>query len=153
MWFLFNSAQRDHKNTDVYLTGFRIGVEPSLYPFIHGSYHTATGRQVSVSSTFIFHQTFMNIVIKNKHAVAKLRASPRKMLRTRLRGILECPKTVWSSASTTALKKTTASVFRYLSLGEQMLCTKCGFPIKCSVFLPFVRRPIFHIHTEQQIKL
>jgi hypothetical protein len=29
MWFLFNSAQRDHKNTDVYLTGFRIDVELS----------------------------------------------------------------------------------------------------------------------------
>ena len=58
MWFLFNSAQRDHKNTDVYLTGFRIDVELSLYPCVHRSYHTATGKQVSVSSTFLFHHDF-----------------------------------------------------------------------------------------------
>jgi len=153
MWFLFNSAQRDHRNTDVYLTGFRIEVELSLYPCIHRSYHTATGKQASVSNTFLFHQTFMNVVINNKHVVAKVKANPKKLIRTRLRGILECPNTVWSSASTIALKETTESIFRYLSLGEQTLYTIFGFPIRCSVFSPYGKRPIFHTHTEQQVKL
>jgi hypothetical protein len=70
MWFLFNSAQRDHKNTDVYLAGFRIDIELSLYPCIYRSYYIATGKQASVSSTFFCRlQTFMDFVIDNKHTV------------------------------------------------------------------------------------
>ena len=138
MWFLFNSAQRDHRNTDVYLTGFRIDVELSLYPCIHRSYHTATGKQASVSNTFLFHQTLVNIVsivINNKHAVAKVRASREKMIRTRLRG----KRLRWSRGSVlafgTEVRGFKPGRSRLIFLGEKILSTPSfGGEVKPSVY-------------------
>ena len=70
----------------MYTSGASVSNRTRSLSLCYRSYHSAAGKRASVSSLFVFHhQPFIRCVINNKYTAAKVRASPRKMLRTRMR--------------------------------------------------------------------